>query len=89
MVHATRGHRAEPPESVSEASSIRLTREQMVARIMDMNTTASEEFLGRFRDRDLREYMDHLNAAQVPRGAGARWARRDSTPGIVSRHAGP
>ncbi len=87
MVHATRVPRAEPLESVSEDSSVRLTREQVVERIISLNATASVEFLAGFNDEELRAYLDHLQVAQFPRGG--RWSRPGGSPAIVSRTAGP
>jgi hypothetical protein len=89
MGYATSVPGAEPLESVSESSPIRLTREQMVARIMELNTTASADFLDGFSEGALRDYLEHLRSAQVPRGPGARWTRPAGEPGIVSRSAGP
>lgn len=87
MVHATRVPRAEPLESVSEDSSVRLTREQVVERIISLNATASVEFLAGFDDGELREYLEHLHIAQVPRGGC--WSRPGGSPAIMSRTAGP
>ena len=67
---------AEPLESVSEEHQSRLTREQVVERIMSMNVTATAEYLGRFGEDDLREYLRHLvsrsqgNMARAARDAG-------------------
>ena len=78
---------AEPLESVSEDNPIRLNREQVVERIMSLNATATEDYLGKFADHDLRDYLRHLQVAQDPRGAA--WSRPGRTPAIVSRCAGP
>jgi hypothetical protein len=89
MVYAMGVPGAEPLESVSYGTRTRLTREQLVTRIMELNSTATVEYLGRFGEEDLRLYLGHLQAAQVPRGPGARWQRPTGEPGIVSRIAGP
>lgn len=89
MVYAMGVPGAEPLESVSEDSPVRLTREQVVERIITLNATATAEFLDRFGDEELMRYLEHLQAAQVPRGRGARWSRPGGTPAIVSRVAGP
>lgn len=57
------------------ASVSPLTREQIVDRIISMNQTATAEFLASFSDRALRLYMEHLQAAAMPRGRNARWVR--------------
>ncbi|MBC7771341.1 MAG: hypothetical protein H7210_02485 [Pyrinomonadaceae bacterium] len=67
------------PESAAE----RLTREQVVDRILSMNTTASTDFLGSFSDSALRDYLDHLQSATIPRGPQARWVRRPGTRAVV------
>lgn len=65
------------------ASSVILTRAQVIDRIMSLNPTASPEFLEDFSERQLQVYLDHLVAAQMPRGRMARWVRPGDTPGIV------
>lgn len=81
------GRTSEPPESSSSPSS-RLTREQVVDRIISINPTASVEFLGAFDSRDLGSYLDHLVATRAPRGPKARWLRPSDSPAIVGREAG-
>jgi hypothetical protein len=71
-------HRA--PPSPTAAS---LTRPQILERIMSLNPTAGAEFLSRFPDQHLASYLDHLVAAQTPRGRAARWVRPAETPGIL------
>lgn len=65
------------------ATSELLCRSQVIERIMTLNPTASVSFLEDFTDRALRMYLDHLGAAQVPRGRRARWVRSADMPGIV------
>ena len=77
------GRTTDSPES--ESPSSRLTREQVVDRIISINPTASVEFLGRFQDRALGHYLDHLVATSAPRGRHARWLRHAETPAIVGR----
>ena len=64
-------------------TSALLSREQVIERIMTLNPTAGVEFLEDFGERALRCYLDHLTAAQMPRGRMARWVRPGDTPGIV------
>lgn len=71
------------PESVSE--SRRLTREQVVDRILSMNHSVDADFLRRFEEEELRMYLQRLDAAQEPRGRRAVWVRRDGRPGISAR----
>ncbi|MEX2219864.1 MAG: hypothetical protein WD749_14020 [Phycisphaerales bacterium] len=81
------GRTSEPPERSSPAPSSRLTREQVVDRIISINRTASVEFLEKFADRDLDRYLDHLVAASTPRGRHARWERPGDSPAIQGREA--
>jgi hypothetical protein len=66
---------------------VRLTREQLFERIMSLNPTATVGFLSEFDEEPLRNYLDHLLAAQEPRGRGARWSRPGDAPAIVGRVA--
>jgi hypothetical protein len=81
------GRTSEQPESRSSQQT-RLTREQVVDRIMHLNPTAREEFLGRFPEEELNLYLDRLTAASSPRGRFARWERPGGRPGISARQAG-
>jgi len=80
-VASAAGRTSEQPECSS--LSARLTREQVVDRIISINPTASVEFLGRFQDGALGHYLDHLIATSAPRGRHARWLRHAETPAIV------
>lgn len=60
------GRASEPPERSSTSS--RLTREQLLDRIISLNPSATSEFLERFGDDDLDEYLRRLSRARAPRG---------------------
>jgi hypothetical protein len=60
-----------------------LSRTQLLERIMDLNTTASEEYLDSFSEGSLSRYLAHLELAGSPRGG--RWERTAETPAIVVR----
>ncbi len=79
------GPTSEQPESSS--SSSRLTREQVVDRIITINPTATAQFLARFRDESLEKYLDHLVVASGPRGRHSRWERPGDSPAIFGREA--
>lgn len=64
-------------------TSTLLSRRQVIERIMTINPTASVAFLEDFSEQALQTYLDHLTAAQLPRGRMARWIRPGDTPGIV------
>lgn len=80
------GRTSEPPERSSTSS--RLTREQLLDRIMTLNPSATSEFLARFGDEDLDEYLRRLSRARGPRGRDEGWVRRSGEPGISSRAGG-
>lgn len=61
-----------------------LSREQLLDRIMDVNPTASPEFLGRFDDAALCVYLERLSWARQPRGPQARWVHRSETPAVLA-----
>ncbi len=63
-----------------------MSRSQVMERIISINPTATVQFLGRFADRSLRGYLDHLSAAQSPRGRSSTpWVRPADSPAIVMR----
>lgn len=57
-----------------------LTSGQLIERILEINTTASESFLRGFTERRLRDYLDHLRWAHAPRDRRPRerrpWVQR-------------
>ncbi len=64
-----------------------LSREQVVDRIITINHSATTDFLDRFSDPELKDYLDHLNDARKPRGRRAVRVRRTQTPAIVVRES--
>lgn len=79
-------HRAVPAEPASEPEP-RLTREQLVDRILEINPSATRAYLARFRPDNLSNYLDRLLHAREPRGPGSAWERRAETPAIVGEAA--
>lgn len=77
------GRTSEPLESSSLQS--RLTREQVVDRIITINPTATTSFLAAFSEASLGRYLDHLLATAGPRGRNARWLRTGDSPAIMAR----
>ncbi|HED54078.1 MAG TPA: hypothetical protein ENJ00_07740 [Phycisphaerales bacterium] len=73
---------AEPACRDSE-SSADLGREQVIARIIGRNKTASAAFLDQFSDTQLRHYLDHLRFADHPRNLAIAWSRPGDTPAIT------
>jgi hypothetical protein len=54
-------------------------------RIISINPTATVSFLSRFEERPLKRYLEHLTAAQEPRGRTAWWLRPGDSPAFVVR----
>ena len=75
----------EMAEVRSLGSSTRLTREQVVDRIITLNRSASPAFLQRFAEPQLRHYLEHLTHTE--QGRHVPWVRRGETPAIVGRRA--
>ena len=68
-----------PPPSLG-----RLSGEQVIERILDLNPTASPAFLGQFDTESLRTYLEHLLSARQPRGEASRWVRPSGSRAICS-----
>lgn len=73
------------PVDVNESPRVSplLTREQLVEQILAHNPSAASVALERFDGNALAVYLQHLLAAQTPRGRAARWLRPGDTPAIV------
>lgn len=76
----------EPAEHGFEQLS-RLTREQVVDRIVTINPTATSEFLTRFATPELRCYLQRLKLVGRRSARGSAWTRQTTSPAIVTRSA--
>jgi len=85
----SRGDRALTTEPAERGSSqqARLTREQVVTRIIEINPTATRQFLDQFGKEALGRYLNHLVAASEPRGREAVWERPGDAPAIMHRES--
>lgn len=83
---ATKPASCEMAEVRSPNQATRLTREQVVDRIITINRSASPAFLDRFADPQLRHYLDHLTHTEQRHNIP--WIRTGETPAIVGRSAG-
>lgn len=70
------------PEPSPESSE--LVRPLVIARIIELNQTASAAFLDQFSDNQLRFYLDHLRQIEVPRRFALPWVRPGDSPAITS-----
>lgn len=64
-----------------------LSHGQLVERILSLNPSATADFLDGFRDSHLQSYLEHLQAAQRPRGREAVWVRPGESPAIMMAEA--
>lgn len=64
-----------------------LTREKLIAGILEINTSVSVEFLNSFDECQLRRYLEHLQMHDGPRGRDTRWCREPQEPAIDSRES--
>lgn len=76
---------AEVAEATEPVAMGTLTKVRLVERIIEMNPTASEQFLRVFSHKGLMDYMEHLASAQEPRGRNSSWLRRGDSPAILAR----
>lgn len=66
---------------------VALTREQVIARIIELNPTATGGFLETFSDGELSSYLDHLSLTLAPRNERSRWCRPAGVPAVHARSA--
>ncbi|HZW08433.1 MAG TPA: hypothetical protein VFF69_00880 [Phycisphaerales bacterium] len=74
---------ARPQDAEAQDAPTRLRRWQVMERIMELNTTAPEEYLAGFSDDSLERYLAHLESMDSPRGT--RWVRPGDSPAIMVR----
>lgn len=58
-------------------------RERVIARIIEINVSASASFLGQFTTEQLALYLEHLVSSQGPRGRDAVWQRPGDSPAVL------
>jgi len=76
---------ADKSSGFPSAPPAKLSRTQIVDQIISINTSATADYLEQFEQKSLDTYLDHLIAAQQPRGRHARWDRPGDTPAMMSR----
>ena len=58
----------------------------LIASICEINPSASTEWLAKFTETDLREYLNHLQLTMEP-AMVARWVRRNDRAPMITRDA--
>ncbi len=71
-------------ELAPSVESSELVRPQVIARIIELNPTASAAFLDQFSDNQLRYYLDHLRIAEIPRHSARPWVRPGDSHAITA-----
>jgi len=69
------------PDMPQADADSRLDRNQLISRIIQVNTTATETYLESFSDDMLWHYLAHLETLKAPRGSA--WNRPGDTPAIL------
>lgn len=84
-MHGSSAPQRTPEQPECSSNNPRLTREQVVDRIITINRGATADFLSRFAESSLERYLDRLVAASGPRGD--RFSRAGDTPAILWRES--
>ena len=66
-----------------------MSKQQMIERIREQNTTASPELLMSFDEQTLSNYLRRLSELHNRRGRTTRWVRLGETTAIVTRTHAP
>jgi hypothetical protein len=70
-------------ELLQERRPALMSRAQLIERILEHNPTATPEFLSRFNENSLADYLDHLCVVDEP---AVPWVRKGIAPAIVRRN---
>ncbi len=75
--------RAEAKRVPELGEAVLSERGRLIDGIVHINPTATPEWLARFSDPALAQYLRHLEAAAKPRGREAVWVRTAETPALM------
>jgi hypothetical protein len=73
-----------PPNMASCESKLTMSKRQLIEGIRELNPTAPAPFLAQFDEGALKQYLDHLKAAQLKRVHINGWVRKRSDMRMVS-----
>ena len=73
--------------STPESGPVAPEQARLVNQILELNPTASMEFLGQFSPSALGDYLEHLTSSSLPRGRTSQRARPENTPAVTVRTA--
>lgn len=74
--------RRQPGESPKLA--VPSDRERLISRLLELNSSASAEFLSQFSTEQLSLYLEHLLSSQGPRGSESAWQRPGDTRAVLA-----
>lgn len=77
----------EVPFDVPDPAAPGLTCAQLVERIVQLNPSATPDFLSRFNHQALEDYFEHLQLTTSPRGRDSLWVRRPGSAAVTVRAA--
>jgi hypothetical protein len=69
-------------DQLEESPRRGMTRAQLMDRILELNPSATPQFLGEFSESSLAHYLEHLCVLEEPT---IPWVRRGIAPAIVRR----
>lgn len=61
------------------------TKSRFIDHILELNASATQEWLETFSETELKQYLAHLQHAHEPRGGESYWVRRDGVKAVVTR----
>jgi hypothetical protein len=61
-----------------------MCKRQLIDQIRELNATAQPQFLSRFEEAALKEYLEHLRAAQLRRVRIGGWVKRQEKIRLAS-----
>ncbi len=67
----------------SDGTLTRLTRDQIIEKILLANPTATADYLEQFENYSLQLYLERLTKLAEPRSGHTFWVRQDETPAIT------
>ncbi|MEO0483491.1 MAG: hypothetical protein AAF138_07675 [Planctomycetota bacterium] len=79
----TSTHHGASSQTAATQGATRLSREQILDRILDLSSGASTAFLADFDRATLADYLDRLTRLRDSRGKTSRWVRRPGPPAIT------
>ncbi len=62
-----------------------MSKQQMIEAIREHNRSADQEFLTRFDEAALSDYLQRLTRVCNHRGRHSRWVRNGASPAVVTR----